>query len=311
MVPENKTSVSDFVLLGLTDHTRLQIILFVCILIIYLLNLTGNFLIMLLIISDSTLHIPMYFFLWNLAFIDICYSSVVVPKMLSDLLSTKRTISFIGCISQIHFFHFLGSSEVMLFSAMSYDRYVAIQNPLRYSSIMNIRLCLQLSLGCLMLGFFHSLLHTLLIAKLPFCGPDVINHFFCDIKPLLKLACTDTSLNLHLLNGITGTLTVITLFLTILSYIFISRCLMKITNTEGRKRAFAICSAHLTAVLLLNGTAIFTYIRPSSQSSLDQDRAAAVFYTVLPPALNPIIYSLRNKDIKKAMRTMTRKWFFS
>ncbi|OCT68917.1 olfactory receptor 12D1 [Xenopus laevis] len=310
MVPGNKTSVTDFVLLGLTDHTRLQIILFVCVLIIYSLNLTGNFLIMLIIISDSSLHIPMYSFLWNLAFIDICYSSVVAPKMLSDLFSTKKTISFTGCILQIHFLHFLGGSEAILFSAMSYDRYVAIQNPLRYSSIMNVRLCLQLSLGCLMLGFLHSLLHTLLTAKLPFCGPNVINHLFCDIKPLLKLACTDTSLNLHLLNGVTGILITATLFLTILSYVYISRCLMKTSNTEGRKHAFAICSAHLTAVLLLIGTALFTYIRPSSQSSLDQDRAAAVLYTVLPPALNPIIYSLRNKQIKIAMKTMTRKWLF-
>ncbi|KAG8449773.1 hypothetical protein GDO86_016433 [Hymenochirus boettgeri] len=285
-----------------------QIILFVCILFIYLLNLTGNVLIMVTTTFDSSLHTPMYFFLWNLSFIDICYSTAVVPKLLSDFLTVRKTISFSGCILQIHFFHFLGSSEVMLFSAMSYDRYLAIHNPLRYSSIMNSRFCFYLVLGCLGIGFLHSLLHTVLTAKLPFCGPNLINHFFCDIKPLLRLACTDTSLNLNLLNVVTGTLTTAAFFLTVLSYVFISKCLVKITNIESRKRAFSICSAHLIAVLLLNGTAIFTYIRPFSQNSLDQDRIVGVLYTVIPPALNPMIYSLRNKDIKKAVRIMFKKY---
>uniref|UniRef100_A0A6I8Q8L5 G-protein coupled receptors family 1 profile domain-containing protein n=1 Tax=Xenopus tropicalis TaxID=8364 RepID=A0A6I8Q8L5_XENTR len=298
MVPENKTSVSDFVLLGLTDQTRLQIILFVCILIIYLLNLTGNFLIMLLIISDPTLHIPMYFFLWNLAFIDICYSSVVVPKMLSDLLSTKRTISFIGCISQIHFFHFLGSSEVMLFSAMSYDRYVAIQNPLRYSSIMNIRLCLQLSLGCLMLGFFHSLLHTLLIAKLPFCGPDVINHFFCDIKPLLKLACTDTSLNFYIIGSVFGLPAFI---LTLSSYVCIVSTIMKIHSAQGRWKTFSTCVSHLTVVIIFYGTLLIVYMSPITYYSSAKAKSLSLLYTVLIPLCNPLIYTLRNKDVKLSL----------
>ncbi|XP_044127222.1 olfactory receptor 12D3-like, partial [Bufo gargarizans] len=271
---------------------------------IYLINLTANFAIMAVTILDLRLHTPMYFFLWNLAFLDICYSSVVVPKMLSDLLSKKKMISFCGCILQVHFFHFLGSTEVILFSVMSYDRYVAIAQPLRYSTIMNPNVCLCLASCSWVTGFLHSLLHTIMTARLPFCGPKIVKHFFCDIKPMLKLACVDTSLNLHLITRVTGTLTTTTLMLTILSYIFISRFLLKIRTSQGRKRALSTCSAHLCVVCLQYGTAIFTYIRPSSKDSLDQDRAAAVLFTVFTPALNPLIYTLRNKDMKKALKKL-------
>ncbi|XP_069805669.1 olfactory receptor 12D2-like [Dendropsophus ebraccatus] len=296
------TSISHFVLLGLTDLTDLQVFLFVFFLMFYIINLIGNLSIMVITIIDTSLHTPMYYFLWNLSFLDICYSSVAVPKMLSDFLVMEKTISFAGCISQMHFFHFLGSPEVMLLTAMSYDRYVAIGNPLRYSAIMNTRVCWCLSLSSWVTGYFHSLLHTVMAAKLPFCGPNLVKHFFCDIKPLLKLACTDTSLNLKLLTRVTGTLATGTLLLTLLSYVFIIKFLLKIRTVEGRKRAFSTCSAHLTVVFLLYGTAIFTYLRPSTQESLDQDRAAAVLFTVITPALNPIIYTLRNKDMKKGMK---------
>ncbi|KAM4663609.1 olfactory receptor 12D1-like [Discoglossus pictus] len=310
MESKNHTSVQTFVLLGLTDIVNLQITLFGMFLLFYFVNIIGNIAIMVIIIFDPSLHTPMYFFLWNLAFLDICYSSVAVPKMLADFLSTDKTISFGGCISQIHFFHFLGSTEVMLLTAMSYDRYVAIGNPLRYSITMNPKVCLTLSLGSWVTGFFHSLLHTVLAAKLPFCGPNVVNHFFCDIKPVLKLACTDTSLNFKLLTRVTGTLATTTLLLTLLSYLFISKFLLNIRTSEGRKRAFSTCTAHLTVVFLLYGTAIFTYLRPSTQDSLDQDRAAAVLFTVITPALNPIIYTLRNKDMKRAMKKAIKKWSF-
>ncbi|XP_077137183.1 olfactory receptor 12D1-like [Ranitomeya variabilis] len=298
----NYTSISDFVLLGLTDLAELQVIFFIFFLMFYIINFIGNLLIMFITVLDTSLHTPMYYFLWNLSFIDISYSSVVVPRMLRDLLALEKTIYFAGCISQMHFFHFLGSTEVMLLTAMSYDRYVAIGNPLRYSTIMNTRVCRCLSFSSWITGYFHSLLHTLMTAKLPFCGPNLVNHFFCDIKPVLKLACTDTSLNLKLLARVTGTLATSTLLLTLLSYVFISKFLLKIRTTEGRKSAFSTCSAHLIVVFLFYGTAIFTYIRPSTQDSLDQDRAAAVLFTVITPALNPIIYTLRNKDMKKAMK---------
>ncbi|KAM4012906.1 LOW QUALITY PROTEIN: olfactory receptor 12D1-like [Anomaloglossus baeobatrachus] len=297
----NYTSITEFVLLGLTDVRKLQVIFFLFFLMFYIINLIGNISIMVITVIDTSLHTPMYYFLWHLSFLDIFYSSVPVPKMLRDLLALEKTISFAGCISQMHFFHFLGSTEVMLLTAMSYDRYVAIGNPLRYSTIMNTRVCRCLSFSSWIAGYFHSLIHTVMAAKLPFCGPNLVKHFFCDIKPVLQLACTDISLNLKLLKRVTGTLATTTLLLTLLSY-FIIKFLLKIRASEGRKRAFSTCSAHLIVVFLLYGTAIFTYIRLSSQDSLDQDRAAAVLFTVITPALNPIIYTLRNKDMKKAMK---------
>ncbi|KAM3920433.1 olfactory receptor 12D1-like [Leptodactylus fuscus] len=307
----NYTSISEFVLLGLTDLAKLQVILFIFFLMFYIINLIGNLSIMVITIIDSSLNTPMYYFLWNLSCLDICYSSsVAVPKMLRDFLALEKTISFAGCISQMHFFHFLGSTEVMLLTAMSYDRYVAIGNPLRYSAIMNTRVCRCLAFASWITGYFHSLLHTVMVARLPFCGPNLVKHFFCDIKPVLKLACTDTSLNLKLLTRVTGTLATTTLLLTLLSYAFITKFLLKIRTSQGRKRAFSTCSAHLTVVFLLYGTAIFTYLRPSTQDSLDQDRAAAVLFTVITPALNPIIYTLRNKDIKKAMKKIVASLSF-
>ncbi|XP_075466113.1 olfactory receptor 12D1-like [Ascaphus truei] len=309
MDSENQTSVTDFAFLGLTDLVELQCILFGVFLIFYLVNIIGNLSIMVIIILHPSLHTPMYFFLWNLSFIDICFSSVAVPKMLVDLLALKKTISFAGCISQIHFFHFLGSTEAGLLTAMSYDRYVAIGNPLRYTLIMNTKVCRSLTLGSWVTGFFHSLLHTVLTAKLTFCGPNLVNHFFCDIKPVLKLACTDTTLNVKLLTMVTGSLATMSFLLTLLSYLFISKFLLRIRTAEGRKRAFSTCSAHLTVVFLLYGTAIFTYLRPSTQNSLDQDRAAAVLFTVVTPALNPIIYTLRNKEIKRAMKSIIKRMF--
>uniref|UniRef100_A0A8C5WG75 Olfactory receptor n=1 Tax=Leptobrachium leishanense TaxID=445787 RepID=A0A8C5WG75_9ANUR len=309
MGSENETSINEFVLLGLTDRVNLQAALFVISLFFFLVNLVGNLSIMLITMNDQSLHTPMYFFLWNLSLLDMCFSSVAVPRMLVDLLAVKKTISFAGCISQIHFFHFLGSTEVILLTAMSYDRYVAIGKPLRYSQIMSTKLCINLSVGSWVTGYFHSLLHTLMTATLPFCGPNLVNHFFCDIKPVLKLACKDTSLNLKLLVMVTGTLVSFTLLLTLLSYVCIGRFLVKISTAEGRRRAFSTCSAHLTVVFLLYGTAIFTYVRPSTQDSLDQDKAAAVLFTVITPALNPIIYTLRNKEILKAIQKAIKRVF--
>ncbi|KAG8542436.1 hypothetical protein GDO81_026705 [Engystomops pustulosus] len=300
----NNSIVTEFVLVGLPIQIDFMKITFLCFLIIYLINLTANFCTMAIIIIDLPLHTPMYFFLWNLAFLDICYSSVVVPKMLIGLLSQKQMISFYGCMLQVQFFHFLGSTEVILFSVMSYDRFVAIAHPLRYTTIMSPNACLCLALCSWVIGFFHALIHTIMTAKLPFCGPNDIKHFFCDVKPMLILACADTSLNLKLITRITGTLTTTTLVLTILSYIFISKYLFKIKTSQGRRRALSTCSAHLCVVSLQYGTAVFTYARPSTKDSLDQDRMAAILFTVITPALNPIIYTLRNKDMKKALKKL-------
>ncbi|KAM3920435.1 olfactory receptor 12D1-like [Leptodactylus fuscus] len=303
----NQTSVNDFVLLGLTDLVDIQLSLFAIFLMFYMVTVSGNLSIMVITQIDRSLHTPMYFFLWNLSFIDLCFSSVAVPKMLHDFLVLKKTISFGGCISQIQFFHSLGSAEVMLLTMMSFDRYVAIGMPLRYLQIMSSKVCMTLALFSWVAGFFHALIHTILTAKLPFCGPNVVNHFFCDVKPVLKLACTDTTLNLNLLIRITGTLATTSFVLTFLSYVCISRFLLRIKTALGRKNALSTCSAHLTVVFLLYGTAIFTYLRTSSEHALDQDRVIAVLFTVVTPALNPVIYTLRNKDMMKAFMKVRRR----
>ncbi|XP_056401085.1 olfactory receptor 12D2-like [Hyla sarda] len=304
----NRTSLEDFILVGFTEDKELQVVLFCIFFMFFLLNITGNISILWFVTFDSSLHTPMYFFLGNLSFYDISFSSVVVPKMLYDFLSRQNTITFGGCIAQMHFFHFLGSSEVTLLTIMSYDRLVAISNPLRYSVIMNRNLCLGLVVGSYIIGFLHSLLHTLFTAKLPFCGPNRVNHFFCDVKPVLILACSDISVNLKLLTMVTGYLATTSFLLTLFPNILISKFLLKIQTVQGRKRAFSTCSAHLMVVSLLFGTAMFTYLGPSSQDILDQDRAAAVLFTVVTPALNPVIYTLRNKDMKKAMKRVIQKW---
>ncbi|XP_053576604.1 olfactory receptor 12D1-like [Bombina bombina] len=307
MNPKNQTSVTHFLLLGLTDIAEVQPVLFLMVSLFYLTSLVGNLSIFTVTILDSSLHIPMYFFLWNLCIFDIFCSSAVVPKMLSDFLVLQKRISFGGCISQIHFFHFLGSTEVVLLAAMSYDRFVAISNPLRYTIIMNNKVCLGLAVFCWITGFFHSLLHTLMTVKLPFCGPNVVNHFFCDIKPVIKLACADISLNLKLLNIVTGTLVTSCLVFTILSYVFISRFLVKIKSARSRKNALSTCTAHFTSVFIQFGAVIFSYTRPSELHSLNQDKAIAVFFTVITPVLNPIIYTLRNKDMKRAIKGLIKQ----
>lgn len=302
----NWTLVDGFVLLGLTEDPSLQRILFITFLITYALNLLGNASIILLVILEQTLRTPMYFFLGNLSFFDICFSSVTVPKMLQNLLTQQKVISVTACLAQMHFFHFLGSSEVLLLTAMSYDRYVAICKPLHYCGIMNRRMCVLFALGSWVTGFLHSLMHTLFTAQLSFCGPNRVNHFFCDIKPLLKLACADTTLNTYLLAIVTGSLVMISFFLTLLSYIFIGSALLGISSSTGRLRAFSTCASHLTVVVLLYGTAIFTYVRPITEESLHVDRIAAIFFTVVTPMLNPFIYTLRNQDVQNATKRLFR-----
>ncbi|XP_056401080.1 olfactory receptor 12D1-like [Hyla sarda] len=301
---ENATSVTHFVLAGLEIQADLQIFLFFIILFSYIVTLAANLSIIIFPIFYFTLHIPMYFFLYNLAFLDICYSSVVVPKMLIDLISQEKIISFWGCMLQVHCFHFFGSTECVLFAVMSYDRYVAIAHPLRYSTIMSYNVCFGLALCSWVIGLSHSSIHSIMTSRLPFCGPNVVKHFFCDVKPVLSLACTDVSFNVKLLVRITGTLTVVMVVLILLSYFFIFKCLLKIKTSQGRLRALSTCSGHFTVVTLQYGTALFTYMRP--KGSLDQERSAAIMFTVITPALNPIIYTLRNKDMKNAMKKLLK-----
>ncbi|XP_019294836.2 olfactory receptor 12D1 [Panthera pardus] len=301
----NQTSVTAFLLLGVTDIQALQPYLFVVFLAIYVVSVVGNGAVLLVVVSDPRLHLPMYFFLGNLSCLDICYSTVTLPKMLENFFSTHKAISFLGCITQLHFFHFLGSTEAMLLAVMAFDRFVAICRPLHYSVIMNYQLCTQMAVTVWTIGFFHALLHSMMTSRLNFCGSHQIHHFFCDVKPLLELACGNTELNQWLLNTVTGTIAMGPFFLTLLSYFSIIISLFSKTHScSALRKALSTCASHFMVVILLYAPVIFTYISPTSGSSMDQDQVAAIMYTVVTPMLNPLIYTLRNKDVKAALSSV-------
>uniref|UniRef100_A0A8C6G3S8 Olfactory receptor n=1 Tax=Mus spicilegus TaxID=10103 RepID=A0A8C6G3S8_MUSSI len=305
----NQTSVTEFLLLGVTDIQELNPILFVIFFTIYFVNITGNGAILMIVILDPRLHSPMYFFLGNLACLDISYSTVTVPKLLQNLLSTSKAISFLGCITQLHFFHFLGSTETMLLPVMAFDRFVAICRPLHYSVIMNHQLCIHMTVTIWTVGFFHALLHSVMTSRLSFCGPNHVHHFFCDIKPLLDLACGNTELNLWLLNTVTGTIALTSFFLIFLSYFYIiTNLLLKTRSCSMLHKALSTCASHFMVVVLFYAPVLFTYIRPASGSSLDQDTIIAIMYSVVTPALNPLIYTLRNKEVRSALNRKVRRW---
>ncbi|XP_075048248.1 olfactory receptor 12D1-like [Mixophyes fleayi] len=303
----NETSVKEFILLGITNLPHLQTFLFITFLLFYLFCFVGNLSIVTVVVADNGLHTPMYFFLGNLSFLDFVYATTTVPKMLSGLLMEDKTISFQGCIIQLHVFHFLGSTEATLLSSMSYDRYVAICNPLRYHVLMSRTICIELAFISWLVGFLYSLLHTILTSRLPFCSANKITHFYCDIKPLLKLACTDTHVNEGLVSIITGSVGIGTFVLIMISYAFIATHLQNIRSDQGRNKAFSTCTSHLIVVLLYYGTAFCMYLRPATKDSLEQDRITAVLVTVITPALNPLIYALRNKEVKRALRKLLLK----
>ncbi|XP_046497308.1 olfactory receptor 12D2 [Equus quagga] len=306
----NQTSITEFLLLGVTDIQVLQTFLFVVFLAIYFANVTGNGAILMVVISDPRLHSPMYFFLGNLSCLDICYSTVTLPKMLENFLSTHKAISFLGCISQLHFFHFLGSTEAMLLAVMAFDRFVAICKPLHYPLIMNYQLCSQMAITIWTIGFFHALLHSIMTSRLNFCGSNHIHHFFCDVKPLLELACGNTELNQWLLNTVTGTIAMGPFFLTLLSYFYIIIYLfVKTRCCSMLHKALSTCASHFMVVILFYAPVLFTYIRPASSSSVDQDRIIAIMYSVVTPVLNPLIYTLRNKEVEGALSRVIRMRF--
>ncbi|KAG8449819.1 hypothetical protein GDO86_016476 [Hymenochirus boettgeri] len=300
----NTTIVSEFILLGITNIPQLQSMFFTVFLVIYLFGFVGNLTILIVVITDYQLHKPMYFFIGNLSFLDFFFSSTTVPKMLAGLVMQNKRISLQGCLTQLHIFHLLGSTEALLLSCMSYDRYVAICNPLRYHVLMAKTTCIKMASVCWLTGFLYSLSHTILTSRLPFCKMGVISHFYCDIKPLLKLACTDTHLNQSLFSIMTGFVAIFSFLLIIVSYIFIVTHILKINTSQGRHKAVSTCTSHLTVVLLYYGTAFSTYLRPATNDSLEQDRMTAILFTVITPALNPFIYALRNKDVKKALNKM-------
>uniref|UniRef100_A0A8D0CD24 Olfactory receptor n=1 Tax=Salvator merianae TaxID=96440 RepID=A0A8D0CD24_SALMN len=299
---KNSTAITEFILL---DDPELQIILFVMFLTIYLVTVVGNLGMILLISLDSQLHNPMYFFLWHLSFCDICYSSAIAPRMMSDLLSKSRTISFPGCTAQLYFFAAFVDAECYILALMGYDRYVAICNPLLYSSIMSKTLCIRLLLGSYIVGTTNAIIHTAATFSLYYCNSNLINHFFCDVPPLLEISCSDTYINEILLFAFAGFLGLSSLWIILVSYIFILAAVLRMES--GRLKAFSTCGSHFTGVTVFYGTALFMYLRPTSAYALDQDKWASVFYTVVIPMLNPLIYSLRNKDVKKTVKKLINK----
>ncbi|XP_067388316.1 olfactory receptor 12D1-like [Emydura macquarii macquarii] len=308
---ENQTEASDFMLLGLTNLQGLQRFLFLLFLLLYLASVLGNGAILAVVLAESRLHTPMYFFLCNLSSLDICYSTVTMPKMLAGFLSEHQTISFAGCLAQLHFFHLLGSSEAVLLAVMAYDRYVAICNPLRYRLVMSPRACLFLAAATWTIGFLHALTTTVLASQLRFCGRNHVQHFFCDIKPLLNLACDNTRVNLILVNVDAGVLGLSSFILTLLSYLYIiSFLLLKVQSRESRRKAFSTCASHLTVVSLFYIPVLGNYIAAAPGGASERDMAPTLMYSIATPVLNPLIYTLRNEEVKSALKKfLNRKPF--
>lgn len=309
MPKRNYTGVTEFILLGFAVHREIEITLFLLILVVYSLTLVGNVGMISLIRLDSRLHTPMYFFLSNLAFVDLCYSSSVAPKFLETLLTNKRSISFYACATQLGFFLNFLISEMFLLAVMAYDRYVAICNPLLYMVVMSQKVCLRLVMGPYFYSFVVALLHTVVTFQLIYCGPNVINHFYCDDVPLMALACSDTSLKEILIFIFAGFNMISSLATVLISYLYIVAAILRIQSTEGRCKAFSTCASHLMAVTIFYGTLIFMYLQPKSSHSLDTDKMASVFYTIVIPMLNPMIYSLRNQEVKNALRKVLEKCY--
>uniref|UniRef100_A0A8C5K7H5 Olfactory receptor n=1 Tax=Jaculus jaculus TaxID=51337 RepID=A0A8C5K7H5_JACJA len=300
----NRTSsVSEFILLGLSSRPEDQKPLFILFLIIYLVTITGNLLIILVIRLDRRLQTPMYFFLSFLSFTDICFTTTIVPKMLVNFLSEKKTISYAGCLTQMYFLYALGNSDSCLLAVMAFDRYVAICDPFHYVTTMSHHHCVLLvTLSC-SFPHFHSLLHTLLLNVLTFCDSNVIHHFLCDISPLLKLSCSSTFVN-EIVILIEGPIVLVTPFMCIaFSYIRILITVLKIPSAAGKRKAFSTCGSHLTVVTLFYGSIFYVYLQPVSTYTV-RDHMATIVYTVLTSMLNPFIYSLRNKDLKQGLRKL-------
>uniref|UniRef100_UPI002540A992 olfactory receptor 6B1-like n=1 Tax=Euleptes europaea TaxID=460621 RepID=UPI002540A992 len=293
--------VTEFILLGFGGNPELQIFLFMIVLIIYMVTMVGNILIVALVVADQHLHTPMYYFLGNLSCLETFYSSTILPKMLASFVTGNRSISFIGCFLQMYFFGSLAPTECFLLSAMSYDRYLAICKPLHYTTLMNNRDCLHLIIGSWISGFLgNSVLFPLL--QLTFCGRNDIDHFFCDFNPLLKLACSDIHKIVIFTFIIACIFTLPPFLLTMTSYVCIIATILIIPSSAGRQKAFSTCSSHLMVVTIFYGTLMIVYMLPNTQALGDLNKVFSAFYAVLTPLANPLIYSLRNKEVKQALK---------
>ncbi|XP_074852201.1 olfactory receptor 5AR1-like [Carettochelys insculpta] len=303
----NRSVVKEFILSGLTDHPDLQIPLFVVFLLIYVMTLVGNGGMLLLIMTDPRLHTPMYFFLGNLSFCDLCYSSIISLKMLLDFLAESKRISYTACAAQIYLFIAFSDFECLLLAVMAYDRYAAICNPLLYTVTMSKQRCKQLVAGISAVGLLDSFILTYFTFQLSFCSSNVINHFCCDIPPVLALSCSDIRLSEIVMFASMCYIEVTSVVTVLLSYVYIFSTILGICSMEGRRKAFSTCTFHLTAVVIFYDTVLFMYFRPSSSYSMDTDKMASVFYMLVIPLLNPLIYSLRNTEVKDALRKAMNK----
>ncbi|XP_006072873.2 olfactory receptor 5W2-like [Bubalus bubalis] len=310
MEKENCSSVTEFIFLEITSDLEVKVTLFAMLLVVYLINLLGNLGMIILIRMDPQLQTPMYFFLSHLSFCDLCYSTAIGPKMLVDLLAKNKPIPFYGCALQFLIACTFADSECLLLAVMAYDRYRAISSPLLYAVSMSSGVCSLLVAGVYLVGMSDALIHTTLAFHLCFCGSNEINHFFCDLPPLYLLSCSDTQVNELTVFIVFGVIELSSISGVLISYCYIILAVSKIHSAEGRFKAFSTCASHLTAVAIFQGTMLFMYFRPSSIYSLDQDKMTSLFYTLMIPMLNPLIYSLRNKDVKTALgKLKNKRWF--
>ncbi|XP_072474792.1 olfactory receptor 5H18-like [Notamacropus eugenii] len=307
---ENETLVKEFVLLGFTNHPEIQVLLFMVFLCIYTITIVGNIGLIVLIWMNFHLHTPMYFFLGNLALTDACISTTVSPKMLANFITHNKVISLSECMIQFDFFGFGVTTECLILAAMAYDRYVAICKPLLYPVVMTNRLCSELTIFSYVIGFLHSTLHVGLLFRLRFCHSNNIHHFYCDIMPLYKISCTDPSTNILMVFIFAGSIQVFTVLSILISYTCILFAILKKKSQKGRSKAFSTCGAHLFSVSLLFGSLAFMYVVPPSMQADNQNMMDSLFYSIIIPMLNPFIYSLRNKEVTGALRTLLKQITF-
>ncbi|XP_072270002.1 olfactory receptor 13G1-like [Pyxicephalus adspersus] len=303
----NNSLVSEFILLGLSSLSELETLLFILCLFTYTLALTGNVTILFLSIKDPGLNTPMYFFLAQLSFLDICGTTAIIPKMLSSYITQSKIISFYGCAAQMLFFSWSLVVELLLLTVMSYDRYIAIGHPLRYASIMNRWVCIKTAFAISVIGLINSCIHTFSTFQLPYCDDNKINHFFCEVMPLLKLACADIYINEIMIYTADCLFGICCFLLICVSYVFIVNTILNIPSAKGKSKAFSTCASHIVVVSMYFGAVIATYIQPKHSHSVETNKTVSALYAVITPSLNPIIYSLRNKEVKQAFRRTVKR----
>uniref|UniRef100_M3Z8C8 Olfactory receptor n=2 Tax=Mustela TaxID=9665 RepID=M3Z8C8_MUSPF len=306
MTEDNYSLTTEFILIGFTDHPELKSLLFVVFLTIYVITMVGNLGLVALIFMEHHLHTPMYIFLGNLALMDSCCSCAITPKMLENFFSKDKKISLYECMAQFYFLSHAETTECFLLAAMAYDRYVAICNPLQYHTMMSKKLCIQMTTGVYVAGNLHSMIHIGFLFRLTFCGSNQINHFFCDVFPLYRLSCVDPYVNEMVLFIFSGSIQVFTIASVLISYLYILFTIFKMKSKEGRGKSLSTCASHFLSVSIFYGSLLFVYLRPHSVKEADEDIPGAVFYTLVIPLLNPLIYSLRNKEVIKAMKKIIK-----